>query len=152
MSWLAKIRESNGSIVNMQIEPAVLTVELGKSDGTYLHELVSDEDLNGNSPMEFVRRSYYDSGSFVDLGEPPNEHAYREGNQWNPNTPAVLQEVRSIRNSLLAESDWTRMDDNGMSDGTRTEWAEYRQALRDITNGLPEDISSINDVSWPPKP
>lgn len=152
MSWLAKIRESNGSIVNMQIEPAVLTVELGKSDGTYLYELVSDEDLNGNSPIEFVRRSYYDAGSFVDLGEPPNEHAYRENGQWNPNSPAVLQEVRNIRNTLLSQCDWTRMDDNGMSDDTRAEWEEYRQSLRDITTELPENISSISQVSWPKSP
>lgn len=152
MSWLAKIKESNGSIVNMQIEPATLTVELGKSDGTYLHELVSDEDLNGKSPIEFVRCNYYDSGSFIDIGNPPNDHAYREGGQWNANSQAVLQDVRNLRNMLLSQSDWTRMDDNGMSDSARSEWAEYRQALRDVTNDLPEDISNVNEVTWPSKP
>ena len=41
--------------------------------------------------------------------------------------------LRFERNRLLTESDWTRLDDNGLSSSEKTEWATYRQKLRDIT-------------------
>ena len=40
--------------------------------------------------------------------------------------------VKTNRNTLLAESDWTQLPD--VPEETRSKWAAYRQALRDITN------------------
>jgi hypothetical protein len=53
--------------------------------------------------------------------------------------------VRSIRNSLLAESDWTQVAD---ATADKIAWAAYRQELRDITaqSGFP------HSVVWPTKP
>ena len=59
-----------------------------------------------------------------------------------------LEVLRVERNMKLAETDWTRMDDNGMSDSAKASWATYRQALRDIT----KDYTSLDDVVWPEKP
>ena len=59
-----------------------------------------------------------------------------------------LEVLRVERNMKLAETDWTRMDDNGMSDSAKASWATYRQALRDIT----KDYTSLADVVWPEKP
>ena len=59
-----------------------------------------------------------------------------------------LDEVRQVRNQKLAETDWTRMDDNGLSDSAKASWATYRQSLRDITNSA----TSLDDVTWPTKP
>lgn len=53
----------------------------------------------------------------------------------------------------LANSDWTQLADNGLSDAKRKAWAEYRQALRDIPQT--QDIASMKssaDVIWPQKP
>jgi len=52
--------------------------------------------------------------------------------------------VRSKREWLLAETDWTALSDNTMT----TAMAEYRQALRDVTSqeGFPYN------VTWPTKP
>lgn len=36
------------------------------------------------------------------------------------------------RNALLAVSDWTQLPDVSISD--KTDWATYRQQLRDLTN------------------
>jgi hypothetical protein len=57
---------------------------------------------------------------------------------------AASEEVRSIRNILLKETDWTALSDVTMS----AEMAAYRQALRDITtqDGFP------HEVTWPVKP
>ena len=52
--------------------------------------------------------------------------------------PAVLSfRMRSIRNRLLAESDWTQLPDAPVD---ATAWAEYRQELRDAP------------ASWTPGP
>lgn len=53
-------------------------------------------------------------------------------------------QVRSDRNTLLAETDWWATSDRTMT----AEQTAYRQALRDITNqaGFPTDIT------WPTKP
>ena len=59
-----------------------------------------------------------------------------------------LKELRQQRNQMLTECDWTRMDDNGLTDEQKTEWATYRQALRDIT----DTYTSLDVVVWPTKP
>ena len=59
----------------------------------------------------------------------------------------AIADVRSKRNALLAETDFYALSDVTMSSDMTT----YRQALRDITNG----VSTTNDVdaiSWPTKP
>lgn len=40
--------------------------------------------------------------------------------------------LRQWRNAQLAASDWTQLSDVSLSN--KTEWAAYRQALRDLTN------------------
>ena len=59
-----------------------------------------------------------------------------------------MENLRKRRNQLLAETDWTRMDDNGLDEESREIWAIYRQELRDIT----EQYSSLDDVVWPESP
>lgn len=60
------------------------------------------------------------------------------------NTAAESDAVRDQRNILLAATDWMALSDNTMT----TEWASYRQALRDITSqsGFPYS------VDWPAAP
>ena len=55
-----------------------------------------------------------------------------------------LADLRTERNSLLAETDFYGNSDVTMSDAMTT----YRQALRDITNSA----TSLADVTWPEKP
>ena len=55
-----------------------------------------------------------------------------------------LDAIRQQRNKLLAETDWTANSDVTMT----TEMANYRQALRDITN----TYTSLDTVVWPTKP
>ena len=52
--------------------------------------------------------------------------------------------VREKRNKLLKKTDWMGMSDVTMS----TEWATYRQALRDI----PSQEGFPNDITWPTEP
>ena len=59
----------------------------------------------------------------------------------------AMEELRRIRNRLLAETDFYALGDVTMSDDMKT----YRQKLRDITSGL-TTVDEVNAVSWPTKP
>jgi len=66
-------------------------------------------------------------------------------------TDNVLAKLRLKRDVLLYESDWTQMSDSPLTDAKKTEWATYRQSLRDapVTNA---SITNIDDAVWPTKP
>ena len=56
---------------------------------------------------------------------------------------SVASQVRSTRNQLLTDSDWTQFNDSPLSDQLKLEWAQYRQALRDVTSqdGFPLNVT-----------
>jgi hypothetical protein len=59
--------------------------------------------------------------------------------------------LRSKRNSLIASSDWTVLSDSPLSAEVKTAWLEYRQDLRDITEGV-NTVAKVNAVVFPDKP
>ena len=59
--------------------------------------------------------------------------------------------LRSKRNSLIASSDWTVLSDSPLSAELKTAWLEYRQDLRDITEGLNTE-AKVKAVVFPDKP
>ena len=61
----------------------------------------------------------------------------------------AMADLRSKRDRLLASCDWVMMSDSPITD--KTEWETYRQALRDITNGL-TTVDEVNAVVFPIKP
>ena len=56
--------------------------------------------------------------------------------------------VRTERDKLIAETDWTQLADSPLSDSVKATWITYRQALRDLpsTTGFP------HEVTWPEQP
>jgi hypothetical protein len=56
--------------------------------------------------------------------------------------------IRSIRNDLLRESDWTQLEDSPLEESKKNSWISYRKYLRDISSqpGFPWE------VEWPEKP
>ena len=56
-----------------------------------------------------------------------------------------LQELRTERNRLIAETDHWVLSDTADATSAQT---TYRQALRDIT----DNATSLDDVTWPTKP
>jgi len=59
--------------------------------------------------------------------------------------------LRQKRNSLIASSDWTVLSDSPLSAELKTAWLEYRQDLRDITEGV-NTVAKVNAVVFPDKP
>jgi hypothetical protein len=62
-------------------------------------------------------------------------------------TAAAFAALRARRDALLAACDWTQLGD--VPDNiTKTAWAAYRQALRD----LPDNTTDPADPAWPTVP
>ena len=59
--------------------------------------------------------------------------------------------LRQRRNALIASSDWTVLSDSPLSAELKTAWLEYRQDLRDITEGV-NTVAKVNAVIFPDKP
>ena len=57
---------------------------------------------------------------------------------------------RTKRNQLLADSDWTQMNDSPLTDEAKTAWATYRTALRDLTTHA--NWPNLTDSDWPTEP
>lgn len=62
--------------------------------------------------------------------------------------PMTWDDIRVKRSDLLTKSDWTQLPDADLTDAQKSQWADYRQALRDV----PEDFDNPDDVIWPNKP
>ena len=62
-------------------------------------------------------------------------------------TEQKTSDKREYRDMLLKESDWTQFGDSPLSDSKKTEWATYRQSLRD----LPAQ-SGFPNIDMPTKP
>ena len=67
---------------------------------------------------------------------------------WNAGAfDRSMAELRSKRDRLLAATDYLALSDQTLS----TEMSTYRQALRDITNGL-TTVEQVDAVVFPTKP
>src|SRR5260363_391295 len=76
-----------------------------------------------------------ESGSDKKIGE-------AEIVEWRANA----QQVKAIRRAKLIGSDWTQLMD--VPEQTRTQWAVYRQLLRD----LPQQKDFPSQIVWPKPP
>jgi len=59
-----------------------------------------------------------------------------------------LSQLRSVRNTKLAETDWVVTMHKEKGTNIPAAWKTYRDALRDIT----DSATSLDDVTWPEKP
>ena len=57
-------------------------------------------------------------------------------------------ELKNTRNEALLETDWSQVADAPISEATKEEYRQYRQALRD----LPANTTDPRNPTWPTKP
>lgn len=113
-------------------------------------------DLNVHDGQSFVEGRYSDEFYYVknnELKEYPDKPNYpvlfnSQTEQWDQDNASWWGLIRYERNNLLAQSDWTQASDSSLSDSKKTEWASYRQILRDI----PANTTDPSNVSYPDKP
>jgi hypothetical protein len=93
------------------------------------------------------------------IGRVPNVNTYQMNVSTDPHTIESKPEetinvsayIRELRTKLLKASDWTQAADSPLTDAKKTEWATYRQALRDMPDTC-SDCATVDDVTWPTKP
>ena len=56
--------------------------------------------------------------------------------------------IRTERDRLLANSDWTQGADSPLASGKKTEWATYRTKLRDVPKDQ-KDKTTYASITWP---
>lgn len=61
---------------------------------------------------------------------------------------AMLEVLRTERNTLLRACDWTQVPDAALTAEQKAAWTEYRKTLRD----LPESVADLDKVEWPVAP
>jgi len=98
-----------------------------------------------------------DNFSYIELSTLPLDFDYSKGHKLVNGSLQVYEEpqvvisntilmrdVRNKRDELLDDSDWTQVPD---SPANSSEWATYRQKLRDITKDI-----DLSNVTWPTPP
>ena len=81
----------------------------------------------------------------------PEEETARDAEEatWEEEGPArALVGLRTKRNTLLTESDWTQYNDSPLTDEVKAEWSVHRETLRD----LPANTDDPANPTWPTPP
>ena len=104
------------------------------------------QDANGNWVYAYTERDMFsdyvnDEGVTVTKAEQEQAYTARKNEE-------AATAVRSERDKLLASCDWMAVRAFEAGSAVSTEWATYRQALRDVTAqaGFP------NTITWPTQP
>ena len=105
----------------------------------------------------FTEEEIIDAG-FTGPYERPEYNSEIETQSWNYklkkwDTIAIPDEVfwqklRTERNSILKDSDWSQLSDAPLTSSQKTAWVTYRQALRD----LPANTEDPKDITYPLPP
>ena len=98
-------------------------------------EEIKDSEGNSFDPKQYVLSHF--------VGDDTAKDARLLAEEWT--------QIRTERDRLLTESDWTQGADSPLGGSKKTEWATHRTKLRT----LPADQSSKTtyaDITWPPEP
>ena len=98
-------------------------------------EEILDDEGKSHDPKQYVQSHF--------VGDDSAKDARILSDEWT--------RIRTERDRLLTESDWTQANDTPLSDADVAKWKTYRTSLRD----LPSDQSSktkYSDITWPTKP
>lgn len=105
------------------------------------------QDANGNWVENYVARDMFADTTEDGVTTTKAEHEAAYQATLDAKT---AEGHRTTRNKLLADCDWTQMNDSPLTNEVKTAWATYRQELRDMS-----DLASwpnIADDDWPVAP
>jgi len=128
------------------VDPDGEEVVVGDVTSTRVHITEQHEDL-----MLWVRTHYRKNNEWVQRADKDSSYYTWANETWTLNHHVLFSEIRTQRNQLLLESDWTQIPDSPLTDAKKAEWTEYRQALRTVpaTNS---SVIDLGQVVWPTPP
>ena len=120
--------------------------QLGDYQAEGVYNITWSDDIGNAEEILDQDGSSYDPKQYVQshlTGDDTAKTARLLAEQW--------AEIRTERDRLLANSDWTQGNDTPLSDADKAKWTTYRGKLRT----LPVDQSSKTtyaSITWPTKP
>lgn len=116
-------------------------------DESMLPPLGADEVRYEVDALSDATDLYLQNGIIHKKPTPPStSHRWSDQSlSWVPDAELAWREVRQRRQIMLLKSDWTQLSDVPLL--TKDAWAEYRQALRDVTS-QPDPFT----IQWPKIP
>ena len=105
------------------------------------------QDANGNWVENYVARDMFADTTEDGVTTTKAEH---EAAYQATLDAGVAEGHRATRNKLLADSDWTQMNDSPLTNEVKTAWATYRQELRDLSDL--DAWPNLDDADWPVAP
>ena len=106
-----------------------------------------EQDANGNWVEKYVARDMFADTTEEGVTTTKAEH---EAAYQATLDAATAEGHRTTRNKLLADSDWTQINDSPLSNEDKTSWATYRQELRDLSDL--DAWPNLADDDWPVAP
>ena len=106
-----------------------------------------EQDSKGNWVEKYVARDMFadTTEDGVTTTKAEHEAAYQAALD-----ATTAENHRAARNKLLADTDWTQINDSPLSNEDKTAWATYRQELRGITDL--DAWPNLADDDWPVAP
>lgn len=145
---------SNGQIKLIEISQGIDPPEgLDENSGLYIIHMYSPLQ-----PQEVLETLYFDflENTWKEKPKKPNPYAYWTSNHtWEWDTTKFLNYIRSLRDKVMYQTDWTQAQDAPLSVPQKLEVQRYRQALRDMTQPIketPEDYATEESIPWPQAP
>ena len=144
-----EVNVSNNTILLRLIDDTALTLNLSSIGPTNQADAIAiANSLDWSNAVP--GKSYHVEGGVLTETPPSPGTTYKFDyvtNTWQDTRTQeqMWQEVRLNREVLLKASDWTQLPDVPLT--TKTAWATYRQALRDVTNQL-----DPFNIVWPTAP
>lgn len=143
------------AFINPETGDVRFTQTVGNNVGWSAGQIVGDSlliDISDDQENEklYATSKYYDNG-WKDKPTRPGDYYNWSTSGWVFDSDRLFSKIRSDRNSLLTQSDWTQLPDAPLTDAQKTEWSTYRQALRDVPLNN-SNVTSLDEVVWPTQP
>lgn len=113
-------------------------------NGKVIATHTDDQDL----AIHFAVGGAYEGATLVGLLDGSNVNPGDDDPRSGMADSVAISGIRIVRDSRLQGSDWTQISDTPLASQDQTDWATYRQELRDF----PATVSDPQDPTWPTAP
>ena len=107
-----------------------------------------EQDSNGNWVEKYVAKDMF--ADTTDEDGKKTTKAEHEAAYQATLDATTAEGHRVTRNKLLADTDWTQVNDSPLANDVKTQWAVYRSELRNITDL--DEWPNLADEDWPIAP
>ena len=127
--------DENGNLISSQEVPAYFKVKQLDENGDPVLDQNGDFILVNGDPIMLDKHRMIE-----DLDQEAADIVAKNEVKWAA--------IRAKRNIILSDCDWTQLSDSPLLEQAKSNWATYRQSLRDI----PANFQDPSSVIWPVEP